>query len=76
MNVETGKITEFDENERLQRRVIPIKRKDMTAKQKELLQVSKFDNKSVLGKTFRDLRVKRKKANLMRKKSRKINRRK
>lgn len=74
----TGKLINFENEEDLKalsRRYIPIKKGDMTKKQKELMQVSRFDNKSKLGKVFRDLRKKKAAARKQSRKSRKINRR-
>ena len=73
----TGRIVDHSEEEKkpLSKRYRIIKKSDMTEKQKELMQVSRFDNKSKLGKVFRDLRKKKAAARKQSLKSRKINRR-
>lgn len=57
MNVDTGEIIKFENNEdfekaadELQGKLIEINESDMTNKQKELKKVSLHDNRSVLGK--------------------------
>jgi len=54
MNTETGKIIDFREQEKLskteQAKHISIKEELMTLKQQQEKQVSRFDNRSILGK--------------------------
>lgn len=77
MEKTTGRIVDLSEEEKkaLSKRYRIIKKSDMTEKQKEFMQVSRFDNKSKLGKVFRDLRKKKAAARKQSRKSRKINRR-
>jgi hypothetical protein len=52
MNTETGEIKEFKEGEKIPENFVEVSRKDMTNKQKESMQVSKYDSISKLGKLF------------------------
>ena len=54
MNTETGELKEFSEAvaEFLKPPWVKVKESDMTDKQKEDMQVSKYDNKSKLGKLY------------------------
>lgn len=69
MNVETGKIfySKKEEADEIMKKMIekgeaiPIEEKDMTEKQKETLQVSKYDSVSKLGKLFKGNRAERRK---------------
>jgi hypothetical protein len=69
MNTETGKIEYYTDEELenklklLKDSLIEVKEEDMTEKQKEEMQVSKFDNKSKLGQIFTMSRAERRKQN-------------
>ena len=57
MNIETGEIKEFSDKKELLKDLpskswTPVEEANMTEKQKEDMQVSKYDNKSDLGKLF------------------------
>lgn len=53
MNTETGEIEFFNKMpEELRKKFVEIKEDQMTDKQKREMRVSKFDNKSELGKLF------------------------
>lgn len=58
MNTITGEIKNFSEEDlkELKELWISIDEKDMTTKQKETLQVSKFDNRSKLGQIYTNYR--------------------
>lgn len=66
MNVNTGKIVEMTEKEMLKalrdkaQDLIPINLADLTARQRRDMQVSKNDNRSKMGKCFKDIRAERK----------------
>jgi len=65
MNTETGELKNFDNHEALMEAMIsepliPVEESDITKKQNELMQVSKYDNKSKLGKKFTTARAERK----------------
>ncbi len=67
MDTRTGKIISDSEIDdfvnhftRLREDFIPVSEDEMTEKQKETKQVSKHDNKSVLGKKFKTARYNRK----------------
>lgn len=61
MNLNTGEIRNFDDEEikSLSDEWMELSEEDMTAKQKETMQVSKHDNKSKLGKMFTGNRAER-----------------
>ena len=52
MDTETGEIRYFEENEKIPKKFVKIYEEQMTELQKKTEQVSKFDNKSELGKLF------------------------
>ena len=52
MNTETGEIRHFKEGEKIPKEFIQIYKDEMTELQKKNMQVSKFDNKSKLGKLY------------------------
>ena len=71
MNTETGELIEFDNDDALKSAMnelntkhdellVAVEENDMTKKQKKNMQVSKYDNKSKLGKKFKTARAKRK----------------
>lgn len=66
MNVHTGKIVEMTGEEMVKalsdkaQGLIPINIADLTARQRRDMQVSKNDNRSKMGKYFRDIRAERK----------------
>lgn len=59
MNKETGEIVYFNEGKRIPEAFRPILEGEMTSKQAEESQVSKYDNKSILGKAFTGNRAER-----------------
>ncbi len=59
MNDRTGEIREFVRDEPMEADFVSIERDMMTSLQEETKQVSKFDNRSVLGRKFKDARAKR-----------------
>ena len=61
MDTRTGEIKYFEENKKPPEHYIKILQEQMTKKQSEEMQVSKFDNRSELGKIFTDKRKERKK---------------
>ena len=52
MNIETGEIRQFKEGEKIPKEFVRIFEEQMTNLQKQNMQVSKFDNKSELGKLY------------------------
>lgn len=52
MDTRTGEIKRFKEEEQIPDHFIKIHEEQMTEKQKKKMRVSKFDNKSKLGKIF------------------------
>ena len=59
MNTETGEIKRFTAEDVIPSNFIEIKEKQMTEKQKELMQVSKHDSLSILGRLFTGSRAER-----------------
>lgn len=80
MQIDTGRIEMLEEKELKDRKKMKkyhlIKDGEMTEKQRELMQVSKYDNRSKLGKIFREERARKAKKRKLQKESRKRNRRK
>lgn len=68
MDTRTGEIKQFEEGEEVSKDLIKVAYEQMTEKQKEEMQVSKYDNKSELGKIFTEERKKVKRKRLSRKK--------
>jgi len=68
MNRETGEIKRFAENEAVPNMFYGIQEEQMTDKQKVEMAVSKYDNKSELGKIFTGNRAERRKLERMVKK--------
>ena len=69
MDINTGKIEMFNQDDEIPKNFIEIMRDQMTEKQKKTMQVSKYDNRSELGQLFLKERRKRiKKAKKRRKK--------
>ena len=74
MNRETGEIKRFAENESVPDMFEMIQEEQMTDKQKVKMAVSKYDNKSELGKLFTGNRAERRKLERMARKELKRNR--
>jgi hypothetical protein len=57
MNEYTGEIKEFSPEVEIAEPFVPIEKSDMTKRQRKDMLVSKFDNKSKLGKMYTSLRI-------------------
>jgi len=57
MNEYTGEIKEFPPEAEIEEPFVPIEKSNMTKRQRKDMLVSKFDNKSKLGKMYTKLRV-------------------
>lgn len=78
MQIDTGRIDRLSiedlKDGKKMRRYHLIKDGEMTDKQRDLMQVSPFDNRSKLGKIFREERVRKAKKRKLQKESRRRNR--
>ena len=71
MNKDTGEIENFKEHESMSKHYIEIQKDEMTTKQGKKMKVSKYDNRSKLGKKFLSNRRKRQLIAKMHKRGRK-----